>query len=103
MAKVGAKLGLTLKLFKNSQYEFVRPEISIDAIDTDQDVDGQIERAVVALRAVFDATEKELDSLVVSQMPNVSAEAELQISSKLKKFQEQLDGFETKLKKIAKQ
>jgi len=38
MPKIGAKLGFTLKLRRDSQYEFIRPEIEITDIDTEGDV-----------------------------------------------------------------
>lgn len=88
MAKVGTKIGLTLKLFKDSQYEFIRPEVSIDEIDVDGNVKEQLEKVVEALKPVWDATTKQMNDLIISQMPQVNKEMEFQVAAKLKKFED---------------
>jgi hypothetical protein len=90
MAKVSAKVGMTLKLFRDSQYEFIRPEISIEDIDTDKPITPQLNAAVDALREVWDRTTDQVSELVIAQMPQVNKEMELQISAKLQKFEKEL-------------
>ena len=93
MAKVGAKIGLTLKISKDSQFEFIRPEIFIDEIDTEGNVQEQLELAVKALKETWDTTKEQLDELVIAEMPRVDKEMELQVSRKLL-------GFENALKEL---
>ena len=91
MIKVSAKIGLTLKLFKESQYEFIRPEVGFEIeIEDEKDIEPQLILAEKALRASWDkATELE-DELVLAEMPKVNAEMELQVGKKLKAFEKQL-------------
>lgn len=99
MAKVGAKIGLTLKLFKDSQYEFIRPEISIEEIDTDGDVALQLKNAVEALKLTWQTTSEEMNKQILAEMPNVDKQMEMQVSRKLKAMDDkiaQLAGLITK-------
>ncbi len=98
MAKVGAKIGLTLKLFRDSQYEFIRPEVAIDGIDTEGDVKAQLNLAIKALKEVWEETSNQINELVISQMPQTSKELELQVSKKLQQFEKELDGIKKLIK-----
>ena len=87
MAKVGAKCGMTLKLFKDSQYEFIRPEVSIDDIDTEGDVEEQLKVAVMALNDVWETVTEEVNKKIIAEIPRVDAEMQLQVSKKLKNME----------------
>ena len=87
MAKVGAKCGMTLKLFKDSQYEFIRPEVSIDDIDTNGDVEEQLKVAVMALNDVWETVTEEVNKKIIAEIPRVDAEMQLQVSKKLKNME----------------
>jgi hypothetical protein len=87
MAKVSVKCGMTVKLFKDSQYEFFRPEIGIEDIDTDGNVDEQLKIAVSALHDVWDTVTEEVNKKIVAEIPRVDAEMQLQVSKKLKNME----------------
>jgi len=99
MPKVSAKVGLTLKLFQNSQYEFIRPEIGIEGIDTDGDIDYQISESVKALRKVWETVSDEMNNQLITQMPNVNKEMELQVATKLKTMQKAIDTLSEEIHK----
>lgn len=99
MPKVGAKCGMTLRLFRDSQYEFIRPEISIDEIDTEGDIRAQLDSAVKALKEVWDETTNQVSELVIAQMPQTSKELELQVGKKLQVFEKRIGDLEKQLKK----
>ena len=70
MAKVGAKCGLTLKLFAKSQWEFIRPELEISEIDTSktgEEIKKEIERAVKVSRLAYEALTEEMNKLIKEQ------------------------------------
>lgn len=87
MPKVSVKCGMTVKLFKDSQYEFFRPEISIEDIDTDGDIEDQLKIAVSALNDVWDTVTEEVNKKIVAEIPRVDAEMQLQISKKMKNME----------------
>lgn len=91
MIKVSTKIGLTLKLFKDSQYEFIRPEVGFEFdVENESDIAPRIALAEKALRAGWEkATELE-DELVVAEMPKVNEEMEMQVGKRLKAFEKQL-------------
>jgi len=77
MPEVGAKCGLTIKLFNNSQFEFYRPEITIEKIDSskpDNVVKADIDRAIKVSEWVFEAIENKMNILIEEQSKAVSAE-----------------------------
>ena len=54
MAKVEAKIGFTLKINKDKDsYEYIRPEIGISDIDTEKDLQAQLELAEKALKGTL--------------------------------------------------
>ena len=91
MPKVSVKIGLTLKLFKGSSYEFIRPEIGIEGIDTDSDVEAQIATAREALNKAWDAVQDEVQVKVVDQMPGVEAEFQMQVGNQLREVKAMLE------------
>lgn len=70
MAKVGAKCGLTLRLFKGANFEFIRPELEISEIDTSksgEEIKKEIERAVKVSRLAYEALTEEMNKLIKEQ------------------------------------
>jgi hypothetical protein len=100
MAKVGAKIGLTLKLFKDGSYEFIRPEISIEDIDTEKDVTQQLADAEVALTETWEKTKEQLDQKILAEMPQVEEQMQLQISNKFKTFEKAIKVLVDRVKKL---
>lgn len=91
MIKVSTKIGLTLKLFKDSQFEFIRPELGFEIeVEDEKDIEPQLALAEKAIRASWDKATTLEDELVLAEMPNINAQMEIQVSQKLKKFEEQL-------------
>jgi phage host-nuclease inhibitor protein Gam len=100
MSEVSAKIGLTLKLFKDSSYEFIRPEISIDKIDTSRPIKPQIDEAVKAIREVWDATTEEMNKILADEMPQVNAAMEVQIAKKMKRMEETIKSLDERIAKL---
>jgi hypothetical protein len=86
MAKVGGKLGFTLKINKNSQYEFIRPEISIDEIDTDGDVQAQLDLAEKALKITWNKVTDLAGEEILSEVGDLDQELQLQLKKKFAKI-----------------
>jgi hypothetical protein len=99
MSKVSVKIGLTLKLFRESNYEYIRPEVAIEDIDPDGDVPKQIEDAVAALKLVWDASTEQMNSIIANEMPNVNAEMEVQIAKRLKNMEDAIRKMGDEVKK----
>ena len=49
MPKVSAHVGMTLKISKGSEYEFIRGDIEVSEIDTEKDIKTQLENSLEAL------------------------------------------------------
>jgi hypothetical protein len=98
MAKVGVKIGLTLKLSKDNDFQFIRPEISIEEIDTDKPLQPQIDLAVSAIKPVFDAVTQGINEKVIAEMPNVSKDMEALVITRMREFRARLEGVESQVK-----
>lgn len=55
MAKIGVRIGFTIRLDPRSQVERVRPDIGIEGVDTDKPIRPQIEDALKAIDQTWDA------------------------------------------------
>jgi biotin-(acetyl-CoA carboxylase) ligase len=77
-------IGLTLRISKESQYEFIRPSVEIGQIDPEEDVQSQLETAVKALRQTWDKTTHETNELILAEMKQVDAEMQNQIAKRFK-------------------
>jgi len=102
MAKVSVKCGMTVKLFKDSQYEFFRPEVSIEDIDTDKDVDEQLKIAVSALNDVWETVTAEVNKKIVAEIPRVDAEMQLQVSTKMKNMERIITSLQREVESLKK-
>ena len=100
MVKVRTELGLTLKLFKESQFEFVRPSISLEIeVEKEEDIKPQLELAIKALRSEWEKTTEEMNSLVLSQMPQINAETEVQIAKRIKEIEKSIEEIKKRIGK----
>jgi len=91
MAKVGAKMGFTLKISKESQYEFIRADIEISDIDTEGDVVKQLEESKKALDLTWADTVKEgHDKILAEVSTKLEAEYQLKVSQKLKQLEQMI-------------
>jgi hypothetical protein len=102
MPKVSVTCGMTVKLFKDSQYEFFRPEISIKDIDTDGDVEEQLKISVMALNDVWETVTEEVNKKIVAEIPRVDAEMQLQISKKLKNMETMIGSLTREIESLKK-
>ena len=100
MPEVKVELGLTLKLFRESSYEFIRPTVAIDKIDTSLPVQPQIDEAIAALRLVWDATTEQMNKIVAEEMPQANAQLETQLAAKMKKMEALIGSLSERLKLI---
>ena len=101
MVKVRTELGLTLKLFKESQFEFIRPSVSLEIeVEKEEDIKPQLELAIKALRSEWEKTTEEMNSLVLSQMPQINAESEVQIAKRFKEIEKSIEEIKKKDWKI---
>ena len=92
MVKVSSKIGLTLKLFKESQYEFIRPEISLEIeVDKEEDIEKELSLAEKAVKMAWEKNSELIDEMVIAELPNVSEEMQIQVSKRLNNFEKQLE------------
>jgi hypothetical protein len=85
MSKVGVHIGFTLKLSKDS-FEYIRPDISIEEVDTEKDVDAQLSAAVDAFNKTWKAVNAQVEEKVITQFPNLSAQMETAVVNEVKKL-----------------
>jgi hypothetical protein len=102
MPKIGAKLGFTLKLRRDSQYEFIRPEIEITDIDTEGDVTKQLTLAEAALKETLDKVTELSSQEILSQMGSVDQELQLQLQKKFKKLDAVIDELKKEVERLSK-
>jgi hypothetical protein len=86
MAKVGGKLGFTLHISKASQFEFIRPEISIEEIDADGDVPAQLKIAETALKETWKKVTDLAGEEILSEVGDLDQELQLQLKKKFAKI-----------------
>jgi len=100
MVKVRTELGLTLKLFKESQFEFIRPSVSLEIeVEKEEDIKPQLELAIKALRSEWEKTTEEMNNLVLSQMPQINAESEVQIAKRFKEIEKSIEEIKKRIGK----
>lgn len=97
MPEIGAKIGLTLKLFRESSYEFIRPEISIEKIDTSKPIQPQIDEAIKAQKIVWGAITDEMNKIIAEEMPQANVELEAQLSKKMKSMEKLIESLSAKV------
>ena len=97
MPKVEAKIGFTLKIRKDSQYEFIRPEIGISDIDSDEDVEKQLELAEKALKETWNKITDLASEEILSHLGEIDQELQMQIAKKFKKLDVAIEELKLKL------
>jgi len=97
MAKVNAKVGFTLKIRKDSQFEFIRPEIGMDDIDTEQDVTVQLDLAEKALKETWEKVTNMASDEILSQMGELDKELQLQLKKKFEKIDTAIAALRTQI------
>ena len=77
MPKVGAGLGLTLKLYKDEKtFEMIKPDLQIIEIvvNSEGSVDDQIEASIIALRKVYKKVTEEMQTILDEQFIQIAKE-----------------------------
>ena len=77
MPKVGAGIGLTLKLFKDEKtFEMIKPNLEIIEIvvNSEGSVEDQIEASVIALRKVYKKVTEEMQTILDEQFIQIAKE-----------------------------
>jgi hypothetical protein len=74
MPRVGAKIGLTIKLNKDANFEYVRPEIEITDIDTEKNIELQLIEAHKALEKVYGSIAKKMSEIMEAQYKQITNE-----------------------------
>ena len=97
MAKVNAKVGFTLKIRKDSQFEFIRPEIGMDDIDTEEDVPAQLVLAEKALKETWEKVTNMASDEILSQMGELDKELQLQLKKKFEKIDTAIDALKMQI------
>jgi hypothetical protein len=99
MAKVSVKIGFTLRLTKENDFQYIRPEIEISEIDTEQDIPAQLSRVREALNPAWAEVMDQVQDKVIANMPHIDKNMEDMLITKLKAFKKQLDALEIKVGK----
>jgi len=101
MAKVSAKCGLTLKISKESQYEFIRPEIEISDIDSEGDIKSQLDLAIKALNDTWDVVTEQIGDKVLADVRfDVDQELKTQLKKKFLKIDTMLEKLKEEILKV---
>jgi len=83
--KVEGKVGFTLKIRKDSQFEFIRPEMGISDIDADGDVTAQLDLAEKALKETWEKVTDMASEEILAKMGDLDQELQMQLQKKFKK------------------
>lgn len=102
MAKVDARVGFTLKIRKDSQYEFIRPEIAITEIDAGDYVTEQLDLAEKALRESWDrVTDIASEEILAKIGCDLDQELQLQLQKKFKKIDAAIEELRDEIQRKA--
>lgn len=101
MAKVDARVGFTLKIRKDSQFEFIRPEIAITDIDTGDYVTEQLEVAEKALKETWDKLTDIASEEILTKMGDLDQELQLQLQKKFKKIDAAIEELKSEIQQKA--
>lgn len=89
MPKVNMSLGLTIQLQKGG-HEYARPFVEISDVDTEQDVDAQIQKAVLACLKIWDAETKLVYDKVVELTDEERPELKESLATRIRLLEEKL-------------
>lgn len=101
MAKVSAKIGFTLRINKNSQYEFVRPEIEISDIESITNVTEQLDEAEKALKETWERVTDIASEEILAHMGDLDQELQLQLKKKFKKIDDAIEALKQEIQRKA--
>jgi hypothetical protein len=90
MAKVGMSLGATLRLTRDNDFQFIRPDLQILDIDTDKNVEEQLAASRNALALVYDEVIDQFNKKVMLQMSG-NKELENVVMKQLKEFRKEIE------------
>jgi len=102
MPKVSVELGLTLKMNSGGGYNFFRPQISINDIDTDMDITPQIERSLAAIKEVWGAIEQNIGEIVDASEIAENPSALTEINKRIAIFEADVSQLKTRLAEVVK-
>jgi len=102
MPKVNVELGLTLKMNSGGGYNFFRPQISINDIDTDMDITPQIERSLAAIKEVWGAIEQNIGEIVDASEIAENPSALTEINKRIAIFEADVSQLNTRLAEVVK-
>jgi len=94
MVKVNVGLDLTLKMASGGGYNMFKPELRIHEIDTEKDLQPQIDDALVVIREAWTALEDEMGEVI-------KASDAIQNSSLLLELGKRMTEMEAKLATVA--
>ncbi len=96
MAIVGAKIGMTLKLPGGTNFEFIRPEVSIEGIDIEKNISEQLAEARKTLVEVWKEVCNFIESEVMIAIESNEKTKGL-VTKKLKDFEIRIKNLEANL------
>jgi hypothetical protein len=91
MAKIGVKIGLTLRLTKENDFQFIRPEIEISDIDTDGDVKDQLEDVRLAMSPLWAEALDQINNRVMAEMPTITKDTGAAVAKQLAAFKKYVE------------
>ena len=98
MAKVGASIGLTMKIKgKNEEESFIKPEVSIKDIDTELPFNDQIEAVIPVAKKVMDTAVNILKTKLNELLTEEYAELDSAVGEQIREFKKYLDKFNQRL------
>ena len=100
MPKVNVELGLTLQMNSGKGYNYFRPQISINDIDTETDIAPQIERSLAAIKDVWAAIEENMGEVVDASEIAEKPSALTEINKRIAIFEADVSQLKTRLAEV---
>ena len=98
MAKVGASIGLTMEIEgKNGEKSYIKPEVTIEDIDTNLPFDEQINVAIPIAGKVMDAATEVLKTKLNEILAEEYSELESEVGVHMERFQKYLNELNQRL------
>ena len=94
MVKAKAELGLTLKMSAGGGYNFFRPLISLDDIDSEGDVAEQIKIGLASLQLMWSALEGQMVKIVETSELAEQESVLIELRTKMAEIELRLDSGE---------
>jgi len=101
MAKVSAHVGMTLKISKGSEYEFIRGDIEVSDIDPEKDVKAQLENSLEALNETWEFVTVQAGQKILAEVSTkLATEYQMQVSKKLKALEDMMKNVKIEVDEI---